>query len=119
MSGLPKEPPVPPGRHIGFAGFHFLQRVDYDGRTQGLEVYQWQPTAKKWCRCNEYASDRDLDLADYVYEAPCPIPITLGEVKGQADLIDSQFVAASAFLSETFVEEWKTLYGLLKENILP
>jgi hypothetical protein len=101
------------------AGFHFLQRVDFDGRTCGLEVYQWQPNAKKWCRCNEYASDRDLVLEDYVYDSPCPLPISLRDLKEKGDYLDGLFTAAGAFLSESFIEEWKAYQTLVKENILP
>jgi hypothetical protein len=66
--------PVPPGFHTGHAGFHYLQRIDYDGRPCGLEIYQWQPTAKLWCRPNEYARGRDLELIGYRYVATCPTP---------------------------------------------
>lgn len=76
-AGRDPRPLVPPGHHIGMAGCHWVKQVDYDGRSLGsLEVYQWQPFAKQWCRPNEYAMDRNLDLVHYVWVAPCPLPVT-------------------------------------------
>lgn len=77
----PVTPPAPPGYHFARAGFHFLQRIDYDGRSCGLEVYQWQPGAKLWCRPNEYSSGRDLDLIGYEYVAVCPTPPFVDELE--------------------------------------
>jgi len=84
----PTKKPVPRGFHIGYAGFHFLERIDYDGRPCGLEVYQWQPQAELWCRPNEYACGRDLELINYRYVAPCPLPRT-EEQKQKLDAIFS------------------------------
>lgn len=52
-----------------------MERVDYDGRATGLEVYQWQPQAKLWCRPNEYACGLDLELIGYRYVGPCKRPL--------------------------------------------
>lgn len=79
-AGRDPRPLVPPGRHVGMAGCHWVAHVDCDGRSLGsLEVYQWQPFAKKWCRPNEHASDRNLDLVNYRWVAPCPLPVTAPE----------------------------------------
>lgn len=65
---------VPPGKERFYAKHHWVTRVDVDGRTCGLEVYQWQPGTQRWCRPNEYASERDLELEGYRYIAVCPTP---------------------------------------------
>lgn len=77
----PTEMPRPAGFHVGHAGFHFLERIDYDGRPCGTEVYQWQPSAELWCRPNEYAQGRNLDLIGYRYVAACPLPPFADEVQ--------------------------------------
>jgi hypothetical protein len=110
-----KKPPVPPGIHLQRAGFHFLHQLDYDGRAGGLEVYQWQPNAKRWCRCNEYASDRDLTLDDYEYVAPCPLPITLDELKTKLKAMDEHH-DTKGFIP---TNDWNQLVQLIRENILP
>lgn len=66
---------VPPKSHIHRGGVHWVERIDYDGRSQGLEVYQWQPSAQKWCRINEYDTGGDLELVNYRWVAVCPMPV--------------------------------------------
>lgn len=84
----PSTMPVPPSYHIGMAGVHWMERIDYDGRPCGLEVYQWQPSEKLWCRPNEYSSGRDLELIGYRYVAPCPTPMFDEEAKEVKKIFD-------------------------------
>lgn len=95
----PTEMPVPPSYHVGRAGCHWMERIDYDGRPCGLEVYQWQPGAKKWCLPNQYAQDRDLELIGYRYVAPCPTPMfeqEAEEVKEIFDDLELRFVSGNS-----------------------
>lgn len=80
-AGRDDTPLQPPRRHLHRAGWHFVERIDYDGRTCGLEVYQWQPQAQKWCRPNEYASNRDIDLVNYRWVAECHLPLFPDEIE--------------------------------------
>lgn len=64
----------PPKRHLNFAYHHWVERVDCDGHRCGLEVWQWQPRAKMWCKPNDYARGNDHALSDYVYIGLCPTP---------------------------------------------
>lgn len=84
----PSTEPVPPSYHVGMAGHHWVERIDYDGRSCGLEVYQWQPSVKKWCRPNEYAQDRDVDLTGYRYVAVCPTPMFEEEAEEVKKIFD-------------------------------
>lgn len=74
-------PLLPPKSQMGYANHHWVRRIDFDGRPCGLEVYQWQPSAQKWCLPNEYACNRDKDLAGYSYVALCPTPPFAEEVE--------------------------------------
>lgn len=80
--GRGSAPLVPPKHHFYRAGHHWVQKIDYDGRGLGLEVYQWQPASQKWCRPNEYACGLDRELVDYVWVAPCHMPLFPDEVEG-------------------------------------
>lgn len=64
---------VPPGREIGYANCHWVKASGQYGHNE-MEIWQWQPGVKKWCRPNEHASGRDHDLIDYTYVARCPLP---------------------------------------------
>lgn len=79
LGHAPKEKPVPPGYLSQYAGYHWLRRIDFDGRPDGLYVFQWQPQAQLWCRPNEYACGLDLDLIGYEYLSPCPLPLDVEE----------------------------------------
>ncbi len=68
---------IPPGREVGFANCHW---VHPSGNGSGLEVWQWQPSAKKWCRPNQFACDMNHDLIGYKYVAICPLPVTEEEL---------------------------------------
>lgn len=69
-------PLLPPLREQARANHHWVERIDYDGRACGLEVYQWQPHARKWCLPNCFAQggSSDKDLKGYRYVAICPTP---------------------------------------------
>lgn len=54
--------PVPPLRFIRSVKAFWLVAIDSDNRTWPPEPYVWQPGAKRWCRINEEATGRDLDL---------------------------------------------------------
>ena len=69
-------PLLPPLKEQGYARHHWVERIDYDGRGCGLEVYQWQPHARMWCLPNRYAQGdfSNTDLKGYRYVAICPTP---------------------------------------------
>ncbi len=76
--------PVPRGNHVRYAGAHWLELCDSDGHRHGLEVFQWQPQAQRWCRPNQYATIHgDVDLSRYVYVGPVSLPLE-GERHAQA-----------------------------------
>lgn len=66
--------PAPPGVHYAEAGHHWLDTLDFDGRSHGLVVLQWQPGMKKWCASGDIATGRDVDTRGWQYVAPCPTP---------------------------------------------
>lgn len=63
---------VPPGREIAMANSHWVRRKH--ALTHEMEVWQWQPGVKQWCRPSEIATGRNFDLVDYDYVARCPTP---------------------------------------------
>lgn len=109
MGFAPTEEPAPPGRHSAYAGCHWLQRIDYDGRPCGLEVYQWQPNAKRWCRPNEYAQDRNVSLQGYEYVAACPTPAFPDELKAVERAME--FLKGTSFAEEADYQTVKRLVG--------
>lgn len=66
--------PIPPGCHKNYAGHHWLERIDIDGRRCGLTVLQWNPKAQKWTFSNMVATDSYIDTRGWVYVAECPLP---------------------------------------------
>lgn len=66
----------PPRRAAFMAGHHWVEGRDFDGRSTGLVVLQWQPGVGAWCHSNNYATGNDLYLEAnhwrYVCEAPMP-----------------------------------------------
>lgn len=74
-------PLVPPGRHAHGSDCHWVERIDYDGRACGLEVYQWQPGVKAWCLPNQHATGIALELRDYRWVSVCPLPMFDSEVE--------------------------------------
>lgn len=66
--------PKPPGNHIADAGHHWLDEIDFDGRSCGLRVMQWQPGVKRWCVSGDCATGRDVDTRGWQYIANCPTP---------------------------------------------
>jgi len=70
----PKPEPVPPGILITEAGHHWLDEIDYDGRSQGFIVLQWQPDAKKWCKSGDIATGRNVDTSGWKYVEPIKGP---------------------------------------------
>lgn len=107
----------PPGHHIQYAGCHWVRRMDYDGHPGGLEVYQWQPGAQKWCRVNEYAQDRDLELLGYVYVALCPMPPFEEEVEEARKAYDHAVKQAVASLQGEQLRYMETLSRLINEHV--
>ncbi len=104
-------PLVPPKRFLRFAYNHWVQRLDYDGHACGLEVYQWQPNAQKWCLPNQYACGSDKDLCGYVWMGICPTPAHTQEtdeilallktIKNQNDVIcPEQLAKISQFIHD-------------------
>ena len=66
---------IPPSKYLKHAGCHWVERLNGDGFGMGLEVYQWQPSSKKWCRPNEYDTyGMEVDLSGYKWIAECPYP---------------------------------------------
>lgn len=58
--------PVPPLRFIRNVKAFWLVYVDHDGRSWAPAPYSWQPTSQRWCRINEEATGRNLDLRHHV-----------------------------------------------------
>ena len=66
--------PVPPGRHVGFTGHHWLRNNFGE-----LVVRQWQPGVKKWCASGMVATMSSVDTTGWTYVAPCPMPLEENE----------------------------------------
>lgn len=66
--------PRPVGNQIAEAGHHWIDAVDFDGRSHGLIVLQWQPHVQRWCHSGDIATGRDFDAKGYLYVAPCVRP---------------------------------------------
>jgi hypothetical protein len=66
--------PAPPGAHITEAGHHWLEEIDFDGRSMGVRVLQWQPHAKRWCHSGDVAAGLNLDIRGWRYLEPCRQP---------------------------------------------
>lgn len=71
MSNQPVEL-MPPGREVGMANAHWVRRKG--ALTEDMEIWQWQPGVKQWCRPSEIATGRNHVLNDYEYVARCPTP---------------------------------------------
>ena len=80
-------PLLPPSHELRYAGIHWVERMDYDGRGTGLEVWQWQPETQKWCRPNDYARGNDHELKGYRYVAVCPMPMFPDELKSVEKIV--------------------------------
>lgn len=66
----------PPGRMFFQAGHHWIEEFDFDGRSMGVKVLQWQPGSKRWCHSNMYATGNDKEIqalySRWICEAPMP-----------------------------------------------
>ena len=69
------EPLLPPRKHINKAECHWVQQIDFDGRSMGYDIWRWQPVARKWCRPNEYSTGVGDELKGYRWVAVCPQPM--------------------------------------------
>lgn len=122
-AGRDPTPLLPPMRYRNFAYCHWVQAVDYDGRGQGLEVYQWQASAKKWCRPNEYDTGRDLDLVGYRWVALCPAPPFKEEVQDVQKIIQRVRLSFAEDTTDTpgllTLEEFDKIALIITENIVP
>lgn len=116
-------PLVPPKGYKGMSFHHWVERIDYDGRSCGLEVYQWQPGVQKWCYPNQYACGLDKDLVNYRWVALCPIPPFKQEVQEVQEIIQrlrNSFAEDSADTPGLLTsEEFAKISLMFAENIAP
>lgn len=70
-----EEPLVPPIKHLHKAECHWVEQIDLDGRTMGLDVWRWQPGIRQWCRPNAYGTGEGVDLKGYRWVSVCPAPL--------------------------------------------
>ena len=108
-------PLLPPASEQPYARHHWVERVDYDGHGCGLEVYQWQPHARKWCLPNRYAQGdiSDVELKGYRYVAICPTPPFAEEVEEARKLL-KEF---EQHLRPEQKERFETLKRLIGEHL--
>lgn len=120
-SGRDPKPMRPPKRYLKFGYCHWVQRIDYDGRPQGLEVYQWQASAQKWCRPNEYSSGRDIDLIHYEWVALCPTPPFKHEVQDVQAILAKLRVSVESGDSHHRISraDFEKVALMFAENIVP
>lgn len=122
-SGRDPTPLKPPKRYLKYGYHHWVERIDYDGRSQGLEVYQWQSGVQKWCRPNEYASGRDVDLVYYRWVALCPTPPFKEEVEDVQKIIERVRLSFAEDTSDTpgllTRAEFSKISMMFAENIVP
>ncbi|WJJ54953.1 hypothetical protein [Xanthomonas phage RTH11] len=122
-AGHNPNPLLPPMKYRQMGYSHWVERIDYDGRSCGLEVYQWQAHAGKWCRPNEYASGRDLDLVNYRWVALCPNPPFKEEVEEVQQIIQRLRLSFAEDTPDTpgllTREEFDKISLMFAENIVP
>ncbi len=122
-SGRDPNPLQPPQRYKGMAFHHWVERIDYDGRACGLEVYQWQPGVQKWCYPNQYACGQDKELVHYRWVALCPIPPFKEEVADVQKIIErlrQSFAEGSTDAPGVLTrEEFAMISMMFAENIAP
>lgn len=115
-------PLVPPGRYSRLSGCHWVQWVNSDGQSQGLEVYQWQPQAQKWCRVNQAGSGPEAhrDLVGYQWIAVCPFPPFPNEVLATKSVLArlDQLVNRGVQTVSLSKVEYEDLSRLIREQIL-
>lgn len=66
--------PVPPNKFLKRSDHHWLEVLDTDGHSFGLQVAQWNPGARRWTRSGEYGTDMFLSTEGWKYVAYCPTP---------------------------------------------
>lgn len=115
------QPLVPPtAYHESRSQCHWVTRIDFDGRETGLEVWQWQPQARKWCRPNQYACGMDDLLVGYKWVAVCPTPPFADEVEAVKAII-AECDAEINDDDESFLiskKDYRTLRRMLYEQVL-
>lgn len=68
--------PVPPNEYLKRSDHHWLEVLDTDGHSFGLQVVQWNPGARRWTHSGAYGSGIYLNTECWRYVAHCPLPGT-------------------------------------------
>lgn len=69
-----KNSPTPGSFHQRIAGHHWLEMFDFDGRSGGVVVLQWNPGAQRWSHSGLVATGHYIDTSNYKYVKPCLLP---------------------------------------------
>lgn len=106
---------IPPAHHIGLAGHHWVQYVDFDGRPCGSKVLQWQPVARRWCLPDDYARGNDFNVTSYEYVAPCPMPLFPDDLERLQRIVRSadDMAKGSAGVVSFNQDTWNFIRGVL------
>lgn len=116
--------PTPSAYHAQAAGYHWLQRMDPDGLPgAAIQIFQWQPGVQRWCEPGDVATGRDLELLNYVYVGPCPLPPPDHENEQLLTLVkalNSRFRSANgAYVQRTHItsDEWNRINDFLFKHL--
>lgn len=68
--------PVPPNEYLKRSDHHWLEVLDIDGHSFGLQVVQWNPGARRWTHSGNFGTGIYLNTECWRYVAHCPLPGT-------------------------------------------
>lgn len=107
---------LPPPHHFQHAGLHWIAEIDPDGRPEAAELYQWQPSAKAWCKPDDIATGRDVTLDNHVYVSPAPGPLPKYFLEQMAEAIERIDQVYTPLTSDTVTisnEDWNMIRRLM------
>ena len=75
-------PCLPPNRYLNGAHCFWVADRDYDGRLSSfVQVWQWQPGAKSWCKPGFAGTGQEEKLMGYEILGICPLPLSQEETE--------------------------------------
>jgi hypothetical protein len=66
--------PTPPNEYLKRSDHHWLEVLDIDGHSSGLQVVQWNPSAQRWSHSGAYGTGLYLNTEYWKYVTYCPLP---------------------------------------------